>query len=349
MLQKDPRDYQILFLSLFLVLGIGTRDWTIRPDLVLVVMATCLLTQWVAVSFWSNPKEKILNLLTKKGIGDWEEELNIGKLKVESYNLQPGLRPATLTTCQPSTQFPVPSQTKNQNCLENNDSGKLSFTRVTSLKSAAITALSLSLLLRADHYTTMILAGSLAILSKFLFQVERKHFLNPANFGIIAALILTNDAWVSPGQWGDDGWYALLFAGTGGMVLKRVGRWDTTAAFLGAYTLLEAIRNLWLGWTWDVFCHRLMSGSLLLFALFMITDPRSIPNARFGRVLWAGCIAILTFILRNQFFVATAVFWALFALSPLSVVFDFIWSASRFSWNEKPSNLENGLASQEAC
>ncbi len=286
MLQQDPRNYQILFLLLFLVLGIGTRDWTLRPDLILVVMVTCLLTQWVAVSVFPNPKEKLLNLLTI-----------------------------------------------NQNSCEENDSSRDGFSKLSSLKSALITALGLTLLLRADRYSTMVLAGSLAILSKFLFRVDCKHFFNPANFGIIAALVLTPDAWVSPGQWGDDGWYALLFAGTGGMVLKRVGRWDTTVAFLGAYAFLEAIRNLWLGWTWDVYCHRLMSGSLLLFALFMITDPRSIPNARISRLLWAGCIAVVTFILRNQFFISTAVFWALFALAPLSILLDYIWSAPRFSWS----------------
>ncbi len=293
MWRLDPRDYQILFLSLFLVLGIATRDWTLRPDLILVVMAACLLTQWIAVSTLPNFKEKIFNLLAQK-----------------------------------------------RNQSEAVDGSLVSSAKIASLKSAMITALGLSLLLRADHYTTMLLAGFLAILSKFLFQVEHKHFFNPANFGIIAALILTNDAWVSPGQWGDEGWYALLFAGTGGMVLKRVGRWDTTAAFLGTYAFLEAIRNLWLGWTWDVYCHRLMSGSLLLFALFMITDPRSIPNARSSRLLWAGCIAVLTFILRNQFFISTAFFWALFALSPLSVLLDFIWSAPRFSWSETPTSQE---------
>ncbi len=284
MLRQDPRDYQIIFLSLFLILGIGTRDWTIRPDLILVVMVSCLSTQWVAISILPNFQEKIQDRLTNKPI------------------------------------FPL------------NNLTLVSSVKLISLKSATITALSLSLLLRADYYTTMILAGALAILSKFLFQVHCKHFFNPANFGIIAALILTPDAWVSPGQWGDDGWYALLFLGTGGMVLKRVGRWDTTAAFIGSYAILEAMRNLWLGWTWDVFLHRLMSGSLLLFALFMITDPRSIPNARISRLIWAICIAGLTFILRNQFFVSTAVFWALFALSPLSVFLDFIWSAPRFSW-----------------
>ncbi len=70
-----------------------------------------------------------------------------------------------------------------------------------SLRSAGITALGICLLLRADHYITMILAGALAVLSKFLFQVRRQHFFNPANFGIISALILTPDAWVSPVNW----------------------------------------------------------------------------------------------------------------------------------------------------
>lgn len=349
MLKQDPRNYQILFLSLFLILGIGTRDWTLRPDLILVVMLTCLVTQWVAISMFANLKEKMLNLVAKQRIGNWKLGIREwqGTLNVEGEVMQVDTFNPQDSTVQMSLQSPVCLLNQKQNHSESNNLGWASSPQLISLKSAVITALSLSLLLRADRCTTMILAGSLAILSKFLFQVERKHFFNPANFGIIAALILTNDAWVSPGQWGEDGWYALLFAGTGGMVVKRVGRWDTTAAFLGAYALLEAIRNLWLGWTWDVFCHRLMSGSLLLFALFMITDPRSIPNAKISRLIWAGCIAILTFILRNQFFVSTAVFWALFALAPLSVVLDSIWSAPRFAWSKSLSNLENGVGGKE--
>ncbi|QLE50619.1 Na+-transporting NADH:ubiquinone oxidoreductase, subunit NqrB [Nostoc sp. C057] len=262
MLLKDIRDYQILFLGLFLVLGIGTRDWTLRPELIGVAIATSLATQW------------ILSLVTGKE-------------------------------------------------------------QMANLRSALITSLGLGLLLRADCWTTMAIAAAIAIASKFIFQVGDKHFFNPTNFGIISALILTPDAWVSPGQWGEEWWYGLLFAGTGGMILQRVGRWDTTAAFLGSYALLEAIRNLWLGWTWDVYWHRLMSGSLLLFALFMITDPRSIPNSRIGRVVWAICIAGLTFILRNYFFISTAVFWALFALAPLTILLDFLWLAPRFAWQEK--------------
>lgn len=269
---RDIRDYQILFLSLFLILGIGTRDWTLRPEWIALIIVTCLSTQWLL-----------------------------------------------------SQLLLVDRKIKNQQPTTNNQQN-------INLRSPLITALGLSLLLRADHWTTMVFAAVIAIASKFVFKIGDKHFFNPANFGIISALILTPDAWVSPGQWGEDWWYGLLFAGTGGMILKRVGRWDTTAAFLGAYAALEAMRNFYLGWTWDVYWHRLMSGSLLLFALFMVTDPRSIPNARIARVVWAVCIAVLTFILRNYFFVSTAVFWALFALAPLTVLLDVIWEASRFRW-----------------
>nr|WP_245894421.1 RnfABCDGE type electron transport complex subunit D [Chamaesiphon polymorphus] len=207
------------------------------------------------------------------------------------------------------------------------------------LKSALITSLGLSLLLRADRVSTMVLAGVLAIASKFIFTSDKKHWFNPANFGIIAALILTPDAWVSPGQWGDDWWYLLLFLGLGGIVLKRVGRWDTSVAFFGSYALLEVARNIWLGWTLDVYVHKLMSGSLLLFALFMITDPRSIPNARSTRIVWAIAIACLTFILRNYFYINEAVFIALFTISPLTILLDKIRSAPQFEWQS--SNLAN--------
>ncbi|MBD2431065.1 MULTISPECIES: RnfABCDGE type electron transport complex subunit D [Fischerella] len=273
---RDIRDYQILFLSLFLVLGIGTRDWTLRPEWIALIIVTCLSTQWL-----------LSQLLL---VDRW---WLVGKI---------------------DNQQPTSNNQRN-------------------IRSPLITALGLSLLLRADHWTTMVFAAVIAIASKFVFKIGDKHFFNPANFGIISALILTPDAWVSPGQWGEDWWYGLLFAGTGGMILKGVGRWDTTAAFLGSYAALEAMRNFYLGWTWDVYWHRLMSGSLLLFALFMVTDPRSIPNARIARVVLAVCIAILTFLLRNYFFVSTAVFWALFALAPLTVLLDVIWEAPRFGWD----------------
>ncbi|MEM9118405.1 MAG: RnfABCDGE type electron transport complex subunit D [Cyanobacteria bacterium P01_F01_bin.56] len=287
---RDARDYQILFLSLFLCLGLATRDWTLKPEVIGVAIATAILTQ------------TIFSL--------WHSYLSIGQAQTGEL-----LLPAAVSPASRISRWQLAA-------------ANFSF----NWRSPLISALGLSLLLRVDHLPTMALATFVAIASKFLCKVDGKHFFNPANIGIIAALSFTHDAWVSPGQWGEEIWYALIFIGAGGMVLKRVGRWDTTAAFLGSYALLEAFRNLYLGWTWDVWLHRLSSGSLLLFALFMVTDPRSIPNARPARLIWALSIAGLTFVLRNYFYLSTAVFWALFLLSPLTIALDRLWESDRFVW-----------------
>jgi len=301
MLFNDARAYQILFLTLFLSLGMATRDWTLQPIMIIVAIATCIGTQWILSA-------------------------------VEAKTLQ-GCNAVTDTL---STATPKQAA---DGTAKAGETSSFFLRSITPFLSPLITALGLSLLLRVDHVSTMALAGAVAIASKFLLKVRGKHLFNPANFGIIVMLTLTHDAWVSPGQWGEEGWYVLLFLGAGGLVLQRVGRWDTTAAFLATYVGLEAIRNVWLGWTWDVWGHRLMSGSLLLFSLFMITDPRTIPDARVARLIWAVAIALLTFILRNVFFVPTAVLWALFALAPLVPLLDILFPAPRFLWSASPPPL----------
>jgi Na+-transporting NADH:ubiquinone oxidoreductase subunit NqrB len=207
----------------------------------------------------------------------------------------------------------------------------------TGWKSALISGLGLCLLLRANHLSTLILAASLAIASKFLLQMRGKHWFNPANFGIIAALTLTGDAWVSPGQWGTGLWLGAIFLGAGGLVLGKVGRWDTSIMFLLVYGGLDCLRNLWLGWPVGLTLHHLENGSLLVFSLFMLTDPRSIPNARAGRLIWATAIAIVTLILQYNFYLPTAIFWALFSLAPLTLLLDRYFPAQRFQW------LDNNL------
>ena len=281
MLFKDARVTQIIFLGIFLFLGVSTRDWTLQANLILVVIVSCLITQWLLSALVEYGKRS--NELSRTNILSELDILTSPKV-------------------------------------------------IASLRSALITALGLCLLLRSNSPETMAIASFLAISSKFIFRHHNKHFFNPANFGIMAALIFTNDAWVSPGQWGTDWWYLLLFLGLGGVVLKQVGRWDTSIAFLLAYGGLEAVRNLWLGWSWDVWQHQFMSGSLLLFALFMLTDPRSIPNSKTGRLVWSLAIAITTFILQDYFYLSTAIFWSLFIISPLTVLLDIVWSAPRFNW-----------------
>ncbi|HEX2464170.1 MAG TPA: Na+-transporting NADH:ubiquinone oxidoreductase, subunit NqrB, partial [Thermoanaerobaculia bacterium] len=103
--------------------------------------------------------------------------------------------------------------------------------------SALISGLSLCLLLRTNHLSTMIAAAAIAIASKFMLRVGERHLWNPTNFAI-AVMLALGLGWVSPGQWGSAAYFALLVAGAGGFVVTRAARLDVTAAFLAWWAAL---------------------------------------------------------------------------------------------------------------
>jgi Na+-transporting NADH:ubiquinone oxidoreductase subunit NqrB len=208
-----------------------------------------------------------------------------------------------------------------------------------SLKSAMVSSLGLCLLLKTNLLTTTVIAAMLTISSKFIIQFERKHIFNPVNFGIVATIMLTGDAWVSPGQWGSNFTTLFFVASAGLMVLLRCGRIDISLAFIGSYFGLEFVRSvLWLGWPMDHFFHMVTNGAILLFTFFMITDPVTTPNHPKARIAWALMVGLLAFVLNHIFILNSgAPIWALFVISPLTLVFDKIFKAQRFSWLDAAS------------
>ncbi|MFN8394819.1 MAG: RnfABCDGE type electron transport complex subunit D [Bacteroidia bacterium] len=203
-----------------------------------------------------------------------------------------------------------------------------------SLKSALISSLGLCLLLKTNMLSTAAIAAVITISSKFIVQMDRKHIFNPVNFGIILTVMLTGDAWISPGQWGSS-FVTLFFVGSAGlMVLLKCGRIDISLGFIGSYFALEFIRTvLWLGWPIDHWTHMVTNGAILLFTFFMITDPVTTPNHQGARIAWAVMVGLLTFALNHLFILNSgAPIWALFIISPLTLVFDKVFKAQKFSW-----------------
>ena len=204
-------------------------------------------------------------------------------------------------------------------------------------RSPLITGLSLSLLLRTHDPLLWIAAALLAIGSKFVIRVRGKHLFNPAAFAIVtllfaSALSPSGGVWVSPGQWGSAVWQVLLVTSLGGLVLTRSRRLDIALAFLGCYAGLLLFRCLWLGDPFTIPLHQLQSGALLLFAFFMVTDPRSTPDSRAGRMLFAAGVAGLAYYLQFACQIRTGLFYALVFVSPTTPLLDMILPAERFRW-----------------
>ncbi|MFT5185718.1 MAG: Na+-transporting NADH:ubiquinone oxidoreductase subunit NqrB [Flavobacteriales bacterium] len=256
----DPRDFQIAFLSVFLIYGIIALDWSADWAKYLTLVSVSVIVQAIG--------ERIVN----KDRSSW--------------------------------------------------------------KSAVITALGLCLLLKSGELWVLALASAVAIAGKFLIRYQGKHVFNPGNFAIVSVLLLTDQAWISPGQWGSGFTLFFFFGAAAAMVLLKVGRLDTCISFLITFALLEFSRTvLFLGWGPDVFLHKMCNGSFLLFTFFMITDPVTTPNDKKARVLWSVLIAVLAFILSHWLYIHTAPIWALVIAAPITALLDRKFKSSIFQWN----------------
>ena len=208
-------------------------------------------------------------------------------------------------------------------------------------RSPAITAASLTLLLRTDAVALSALAGALAIGSKFAIRWRGKHIFNPANFAIVVLALSLPGVWISPGQWGAAGWFALMLAGLGLMVSGKAKRWDVSLAYLASFAAIVFARALWYGEPMAIPLHQMQSGALLIFAFFMISDPMTTPNARPARLIHAAATAALGAFIVFDFYRADGIVLALIATAPLVPVLDRIFPASRYEWRASCDRSSN--------
>jgi Na+-transporting NADH:ubiquinone oxidoreductase subunit NqrB len=201
-----------------------------------------------------------------------------------------------------------------------------------SARSALISGLSLCLLLRTNRDELAVLAAVITIASKSLVRVRGKHVFNPTNGGIVAMLLLTNQVWVSPGQWGAAAAFGFLMACAGLLVVNRSARCDVSLAFLTFYGALLVGRSTYLGEPFTIPFHRLQSGALLLFTFFMISDPKTTPDSRIGRVLFSALVAFGAWYVQFRLFRTNGLLWSLAACSALVPLIDRFEPGVRYTW-----------------
>jgi Na+-transporting NADH:ubiquinone oxidoreductase subunit NqrB len=199
--------------------------------------------------------------------------------------------------------------------------------------SALITSLSLTLLLRTDLIAWAMLAAIVAIGSKFFIRVRNKHVFNPTNVALVTLMLISDKAWVSSGQWGSSVISAFALACLGFLVLTRAKRAETTIAFFAAYAALLIGRAVWLHDPLSIPLHQLQNGALLIFAFFMISDPKTSPNTRRGRIAFGVMVATVAYVIQFVFYEPNGPIIALILSSPLVPLIDFLWTGSSYQWD----------------
>jgi len=209
-------------------------------------------------------------------------------------------------------------------------------------RSALISALSLCLLLRTNDLWIDAAAAVAAIGSKFVVRVRGKHIFNPTNFALVALLASTDRAWVSPGQWGSGVFFAFLLACVGGLVVNRAARSDVTFAFAITFVTLVIGRSWWLGEPLAIPLHRLQNGALVIFTFFMISDPRTTPDSRTGRIAFALLVALGAYYIQFRLFRTNALLWSLACAAPIVPLVDWLAPGHRYRWTALPAAVAHG-------
>ena len=205
-------------------------------------------------------------------------------------------------------------------------------------RSAAISGLSLSLLLRSESIALPIAAAVIAVGSKFVIRIKNKHIFNPTNGAIVAMMLMTDRVWVSPGQWGNIAFFGFFITCIGGLVVNRAARSDVTYAFILFWSALVIGRSLYVGEPLTIPFHRLESGALLLFTFFMISDPKTTPDSRAGRILFAALVAFGGWYINYRLFRTNGILWSLAGAAILVPIIDALLPAARYAWRREAAS-----------
>ncbi len=200
------------------------------------------------------------------------------------------------------------------------------------LRSPLISGLSLIVLLRTNTWWLAACTAAVTIVSKFALRHNGKHIFNPTNFGLVFMMVVSDRVWVSPGQWGSAVLYVFFVACVGSFVVNRAARSDVTLAFLGSYAAILIIRALRLGDPMTIPFHQLQNGALLVFSFFMISDPKTTPDSRIGRIVFAFLVAVGAVWIQFGLYRINGFLWALAACAPLVPLLNRLFPGTTYQW-----------------
>lgn len=134
-------------------------------------------------------------------------------------------------------------------------------------------------------------ASVLAMASKFVLAIRRKHLFNPAAVAVLLTALALDE---TASWWVGTAWLAAPTLLAGLFVARKLRRFDSVLVFLGVTTVLSlvfgfaegrsiltALDNTWL------------NSPAMFVAFFMLTEPLTAPPGRVGRIAFAALAGTL--------------------------------------------------------
>lgn len=163
-------------------------------------------------------------------------------------------------------------------------------------ESAVITALILFFLAIPEENIfanwPLVLAVTLAILSKFLITYKKQHFLNPAAFGaaLLSLFGIYRFSW-----WIDNPTLFIPLVILGVLVVMKVRKWLPVLTFIGVSLIIYVAEALSYGEVFSAaFRAFFLSWPTLFLAFYMLTEPFTMPATKESQMLYGGLVGFLS-------------------------------------------------------
>ncbi|MDH5323422.1 MAG: RnfABCDGE type electron transport complex subunit D, partial [Gammaproteobacteria bacterium] len=81
--------------------------------------------------------------------------------------------------------------------------------------------------------------------------------------------------------------------------------------------------------------HQLQNGALLIFAFFMISDPKTTPNSAAARLVYGALVACIAYTIQFVFYTPNGPIIALILAAPLVPLFDLAMNGRIYRWQQQ--------------
>lgn len=212
--------------------------------------------------------------------------------------------------------------------------------------SSYMTGVSIGILVRSPAWWPYAVGSMLAISQKYAMQFRERHLFNPSNFGLCILLLAVPETVAALSkQWTNMPGVMLFIFALGFVVIGRLGRLDVVFTYVLGFILLSLLRSTITGVPVLAELGQTLGPPFQIFIFFMITDPRTTPSTRKGRMGYAVAVAVIEALLRlwrNQ----NAPFFALLVVCPIAVIWEVLYESKGDHHHHLPGQRHGVLLKQ---
>jgi Na+-translocating ferredoxin:NAD+ oxidoreductase RnfD subunit len=194
-----------------------------------------------------------------------------------------------------------------------------------------------------DAWYVFAAVAALSLLTKYVIRYRGSHIFNPSNIGLVLAFVILGSTRVEPLDfwWGPlDVWlitaYVVIIGG-GLLITRRLHLLALAATFwvtlaIGLGVLAGSGHCMTTNWAFEPVCGFdfwrviVTSPELMIFLFFMITDPKTVPTGRVGRVVFGALVAVASTLLiapqTNEFGTKVALLAGLVVMCAVRPILD---------------------------